>query len=230
MKFTVIGNGKTGNCVSRLLPKENCLAVFDSKNKPNLATLKQADASIVFVTSPVMMTLLPMLLEANRPLVCGTTNAQWPAYLSEYLVKADIPWIIGNNFSLGMNMAFYLTKTLNQHLSIFDNPEVGLQEIHHTSKLDSPSGTTKTLKSFFTSTTPYIRSERTGDNAGRHAVQISSPGETLQLIHTAKDRNIYARGAIFAASTLLWKSHLKGLVRFEDLFCAILRAKNEGKT
>lgn len=217
MKFTVIGNGKTGSCVSDLLPKENCLAVCDSKNKPTLDVLQRADASIIFVPAPVMEDLIPLLLEAKRPIVSGATNVNWPKGLSESLSELGIPWITANNFSLTMNMFFYLTDKINKSLRLIDPTTFTIAETHHKSKIDKPSGTSKKIQSLLTHTHAPITSERIGDHTGAHTITMQHKSEKIILTHTTQDRLAYAEGAIWAATDLLWHPHLKGLIQFEDI-------------
>ncbi len=69
MKFAVIGTGKTGSCILKLLPKQEVLYAFNSQTPPTVAKLKQVDASIVFVTGPVMQSMIPSLLEAKSGLL-----------------------------------------------------------------------------------------------------------------------------------------------------------------
>lgn len=77
MRVAIVGNGKTGAAVERLLPQHEISGVYDSKNVLTTDALQNADVAIVFVNAKVLQELLPILLEANIPVVCGTTGYDW---------------------------------------------------------------------------------------------------------------------------------------------------------
>lgn len=227
MKFAVIGTGKTGSCILKLLPKQEVLYAFNSQNPPTVAKLKQVDASIVFVTGPVMQSMIPSLLEAKRPLVTGSTNIKWPPHLNEELIQLGIPWIHANNFSIGMNLLFHMSSVVARSLPLFDDSTLHIKEHHHKDKKDTPSGTSLKLQEIMGDAGIKIHSTRQGEHAGEHTLELSTPQETLTLTHQARDRTLYAKGAIWAAQELLWQPSLKGLISFEDLVGSLLLNKKE---
>lgn len=229
MKFTLIGTGKTGACVQELLPKGQLLAAFNSENPPKLSQLKKADASIIFVTGPVMTSLIPMLLRAKRPVISGATNVDWPPHLNEQLIEMGIPWISASNFSIGMNLMFHLCETLADNMPFFEKADVTLAETHHTDKKDLPSGTAKKIAGMFPEDGLKIKAQRQGNIVGTHSLCIETKAERLTLEHHAFDRRLYARGAIWAAQELIWQPHLKGLIWFEDLIKEVLIEKADKK-
>jgi len=226
MKFVLIGTGKTGKYVTELLPPEEVLAAYNSKNPPQLDVLKKADVIIVFVGGAAMVSLIPLLLEAGRPVVSGGTAVEWPQDLDENLQKRGIPWIVGTNFSIGCNLLFHLVQSLADALPIWPEAKVSIQETHHQNKKDTPSGTAKQLASFFQAT-PKILSKREGDALGEHTLSVTTPQEALHLQHHVYDRSIYAKGAIWAAQELIWQPHLQGVIAFNTLVKKLLQETPE---
>ena len=150
----------------------------------------------------------------------------WPRHLNEELVQLGIPWIHANNFSIGMNLLFYVSSVVARSLPLFDNNStLEIKEHHHRDKKDMPSGTSLKLKEIMGNENIHIHSTRQGEHAGQHTLELSTPEETLTLTHQARDRTLYAKGAIWAAHELLWQPSLKGLISFEDLVSSLLLNK-----
>jgi len=216
MKFALIGTGKTGSCVQKLLSRESLPVICNSRHLPTLERLKETDAIIVFTTGAVMTDLIPLLLETKRPVISGATNVKWPDTLHEQLEQMGIPWICSSNFSIGMNILLHLSDSINQSLHFLKKPQITLEEIHHIAKVDKPSGTTiKWVEKF--EMPIEVQSIREGDEMGVHRVRIQTAEECLTFEHRVLDRTVYARGALWAAEELIWQPHLKGLISFENL-------------
>ena len=115
-----------------------------------------------------------------------------------------------------MNIFFEINKTLAK---LMKNQNYGssLHEIHHTKKLDSPSGTAKILgeqmDNILANSTP-ISSERIGDIPGKHIINYSSKVDEIEIKHTAKNRDGFAMGAIIAAE---WIQNKKGIFNMQDV-------------
>lgn len=216
MKFSIIGTGKTGHHLLSLLSPEEIVGPFNHSNPPTLAALQEADAHIVFTTGPVMEGLIPLLLQSERPVISGATGVNWPIKLDQRLQEAGIPWICSYNFSISMNLMLAMTKMIANNKHMLTAPQLAIHETHHTDKKDTPSGTALKIKQCFQEDVP-ITSHRKGDETGRHTLDIVTPHETLSLSHDAKDRRIFAEGAVWAAKELIWDPRLKGLIWFEAL-------------
>ena len=217
-KYVVIGKGKTGSAVLQTLGSSRLAGVF-SRTSPiqdsDLATLKNASAAIVFVPAEGLRAVLPALLEAKIPTVCGTTGLVWDSGLREELLEKNIPWIVGSNFSPGMNLFFLIAKLIDQNRAFLGSPDLKIRELHHTQKKDSPSGTALKLNQFLGGGN-VIQSERVGDHPGLHELKVHCPHESLTIVHEAQDRRLFAQGAVYAAEKLL-PNLAPGLHEFETL-------------
>ncbi|MBT3584833.1 MAG: hypothetical protein HN509_07990 [Halobacteriovoraceae bacterium] len=214
MKLGLLGKGKTGSKVIELFPSA---VVFDSNSKATVESLKQLDAVISFLPGPAFLQHIPLLLEAKTPTVVGSTGFEWPLDIQAKLVDQDLKWIYGHNFSLGMNLVFKMIKILGKAPALFEKLECSIHEIHHTQKLDSPSGTALKWKDWL-GLEASISSEREGDVIGDHQLRLKTENEEITLQHKALDRKIFAEGAIWAATKLTTNPTIEaGLHRFEDI-------------
>jgi 4-hydroxy-tetrahydrodipicolinate reductase len=150
--------------------------------------------------------------------VIGTTgHSQEQRRLIEETAQA-LPVVFASNFSIGVNVLFWLTgKAAEQLGGDFD---VEVVETHHTMKKDAPSGTAKTLAEVLkaskkTGSEIPIQSIREGDIVGEHTVIFSGPSECLELTHRAASREIFARGALHAARWII--NQPSGLYSMQDV-------------
>jgi 4-hydroxy-tetrahydrodipicolinate reductase len=137
-------------------------------------------------------------------------------------------FIYGSNFSLGVNLFFEMNVYLAKLISKFDQYKVRLEEIHHTQKLDSPSGTAITLANDIIQNSDYVNwTEATADtneiqiNAkrienvpGTHSVVYDSEIDSIEIKHTAHNREGFALGAVIAAEWIVGK---KGVFTMKDV-------------
>ncbi|MCF8059614.1 MAG: hypothetical protein K9K67_09975 [Bacteriovoracaceae bacterium] len=218
MKVALFGRGKTGSHVRELCVAQNIsCTVFHSENAPTAEGLKGHDIIISFIPGPVLKEYIGIILESKLPIISGSTGAEWPADLDQSLKENQQCWIQGHNFSLGMNIVHKMIKILERAPQLFDDSwEAKIHEIHHTKKLDAPSGTALRWAEWF-GHEAEITSERTGDVVGHHEFTFSIPFETITLTHEAKDRSLFANGALWAAKKVLEKKAPPGLTWFEDL-------------
>ncbi len=117
-----------------------------------------------------------------------------------------------------MNVVRNMIKTMNSWSKILSNPQFSIHEVHHTKKLDAPSGTALSWKSWLPKDTACeITHEREGDVKGYHKLTIETDNETITLDHNVKNRRIFAEGALFAAKQIKQvKNVKKGFLKFED--------------
>lgn len=214
MKIALLGKGKTGSEVIKL---DQSVTIFDSTNAPTLSKLKGHDVIISFLPGPVFKEYIPLLLESKIPVVTGSTGFEWPTNLDDNLKEAGLKWIKAHNFSLGMNIVKKMIETLSKATELFEKHSFKIHEIHHTKKQDAPSGTAISFENWLGHKT-QITSERVGDVVGIHELKFESEDEIITIKHDAKDRSIFARGAIWAAKILVNDKDVPfGLLSFNDV-------------
>ena len=198
MKYAVIGTGKTGQAVLDMLPKQDVVAVCNSRNPVTLEILHKCDTGIVFVAGKSFGDILPLLLESKIPLVIGTTGYAWPENLDAELRAANTPWIIGQSFSLGLNVMRYFAEQIQQSLDALvpQQIQMGMSETHHIHKLDAPSGTALYLAKALHFPREKIDSIREGDVKGTHTISFNLQNDRILLTHEAIDRAAFAEGVI----------------------------------
>ena len=145
----------------------------------------------------------------DKPLVIGTTgHSQEQRRIIEETAQS-VPIVFASNFSVGVNVLFWLTRKAAELLGSDFDPEI--VETHHRMKKDAPSGTAKTLAEILKTARKTrdeipIQSIREGDVVGEHTVIFNGPGERLELTHRAASREIFARGALRAAKWIIGKA------------------------
>ena len=213
--FAVIGSGKTGSYVVKALG-DRCKAIYGRSRPVVPEEIRDIDAIIAFVPGTAVYSLIPVLLQIGKPVVWGSTGFEWPSDMDEQLKKNGLKWVHGQNFSMGMQVIRRALQAMSNDLSRLDKASVQIKDIHHTEKLDAPSGTALKWQQWLGQEYP-IHSERVGDVHGIHELHIETAGEELGVRHQAKDRSIFASGAIWAAEQLS-EMEENGLLTFEYLF------------
>jgi len=219
MKIAILGNGRMGKRISELaIEKGHTIVCNSSSEKPaSTLNLSTADLAIDFSTPTTAFENISHAINSGIPVVSGTTG--WLKNLAEIedLCKAEKgAFLYSSNFSLGMNILFEINKTLAK-LMKNQNYESSLNEIHHTKKLDSPSGTAKTLgkqmDNILANSTP-ITAERIGDVPGTHIIKYTSTVDEIEIKHTAKNRDGFAIGALIAGKWIIGK---QGIFSMQDV-------------
>jgi 4-hydroxy-tetrahydrodipicolinate reductase len=219
MKIAILGNGRMGKRISELAKERghSIVAVSSSENPTQALNVSSADIAIDFSTPTTAFNNISHALESGIPVISGTTG--WLDKLSEIEAlcsKKSGAFLYASNFSLGMNIFFELNKKLAK-LMKNQNYKSTIHEIHHTQKLDSPSGTAKTLgkqmDGVLKNNTP-ITAERIADETGTHTVTYRSSVDDIEITHTAKNRDGFAMGAIIAAEWIIDK---KGVFNMQDV-------------
>lgn len=215
MKIALLGKGKTGGRVLELLVQNKIPhTVFDSKNHPTLENLKNHDVVISFLAGDVFKEYLTLLLESKLPVVTGSTGMEWPHDFDKKLQVLNSKWIYATNFSLGMNLVQQMILIMKEANLIINNVQFSMNEVHHTKKLDAPSGTALSWKKWLDQDVS-ITSERMGDVIGIHELKLKTPVEEITIKHEALDRKIFAEGALYAANKITTLS--PGLHLFQDV-------------
>ena len=168
--------------------------------------MKNCDVAIDFSQADSTDEICGAALKHGKPVVIGTTGHSPEQRKTIESTALSVPIVLASNFSVGVNVLFWLTQKAAEFLGADFNPEI--VETHHTKKKDAPSGTAKTLgeilKTMRDSEIP-IQSIRQGDVVGEHMVKFGGPGESLELTHRAADRGIFAAGALRAAKWIINK-------------------------
>lgn len=243
MKIAILGYGKMGRIIEQFAFERGHEVVLkvnvDNTDDLTVANLRLADVAIDFSTPDSVMSNIELCFEANVPVVVGTTG--WYAKLQEVKDKceaANNTLLYASNFSVGVNVFFFVNKVLAKIMNRYPQYEVQVEEIHHTEKLDSPSGTAMTIaegilgeldrKSEWVNelidsneeVIPkpdqlLIESHRIEDVPGTHTVIYSSEVDNIEFKHKAHSRAGFALGAVIAAE---WLEDKTGFFNITDMF------------
>ena len=215
MRILLLGHGRMGTLVESLAPAYDATVagVIDEHSAERAITtgnFGNVDVAIDFTLADAVPRNLPQLAERKINVVIGTTG--WQAHeaaMREVATKAGIGVLAASNFSLGMNVFQRAVEEASRHFALHREFGAWIHESHHTMKKDAPSGTALTIKTGM-ERAGYDRpidvsSTRVGSVPGTHTVGFDGPSETIELIHTVRDRAVFARGALVAARWLIGK-------------------------
>jgi 4-hydroxy-tetrahydrodipicolinate reductase len=194
--------GRMGKTVCEVAEKDSAvrIAVQCDLGDAMEPGMKDCDVAIDFSQADSIDEICRAALNCGKPLVVGTTGHSQQQRQTIQDTADSVPIVLASNFSVGVNVLFWLTQRAAEFLGSDFDPEI--VETHHKMKKDAPSGTAKTLgetlKSVRNSEIP-IQSIREGDVVGEHTVIFKGSGESLELIHRAANRRIFAAGALRAA-------------------------------
>ena len=219
MNIAILGNGRMGKRISELATeKGHTIVATSSSEKPaNTLNLSYADVAIDFSTPSTAFENISHALNSGIPVISGTTA--WLSKLEDVkdlCLQKEGAFLYASNFSLGVNLFFELNKKLAQLMKNHDY-ESKIHEVHHTRKLDSPSGTAITLgeqMQKITNTKSVITADRIDDVPGTHIISYTSAVDEIEIKHTAKNRDGFAIGAIIAADWIIGK---KGVFSMKDV-------------
>ena len=178
--------------------------------------IQNCDVVIDFSHADSIGEICRSTLQHGKSLVIGTTGHSQQQRNTIDETAHSIPIVLASNFSVGVNVLFWLTRKAAELLGSDFSPEI--VETHHETKKDAPSGTAKTLAEILRTvrrTEIPIQSIREGDVVGEHTVVLDGPGESLELTHRAANRGIFALGAIKAAKWIVHKP--PGLYSMQDV-------------
>jgi 4-hydroxy-tetrahydrodipicolinate reductase len=235
MKIALIGYGKMGKAIEAIAVERGHEIVLriGIENLEDFTTenVKLADVAIEFTGPESAFENIKKLMEAGISVVSGSTG--WLQHFEEAVEKCNqsgTGFLYASNFSLGVNLFFALNKYLAKLMSSFPEYHASITEIHHTAKLDAPSGTAITLAEQMISNLPeknkwttdaneggdsiFIESKRIDPAPGTHTIRYTSPIDTITIEHEAHSRQGFALGAVLAAEFLNGK---KGLYTMNDV-------------
>jgi len=235
MKIALIGYGKMGKEIEQIAIGRGHTVVLkiDVNNQQDLNTenLSLADVAIEFTTPATAISNYRFCFAAGVPVVSGTTGwLEQRAAIEKECLALEGCFFYASNFSLGVNLFFELNRILARMMKPFPEYDVTMTEIHHTQKLDAPSGTAITLaegilaeggsKINWTLETPknsgelHIEAIRKDPYPGLHSIKYDSEVDYLEITHNAYSRKGFAVGAVLAAEFCFGK---KGIFSMPDL-------------
>lgn len=229
MKIALLGYGKMGKVIERIALERGHEIVLKKDEFNTYDGLSTADVAIDFSVPTAAVANISNAFNVNVPVVSGTTG--WLEHFDEMVAlcnEKQTGFISSSNFSLGVNIFFELNEYLAKIMSQFDSYKVTMEEIHHTQKLDAPSGTAISLAKGVIENSKYanwtldeaknneihIEAKRIGDVPGTHTVTYESIVDSIELKHTAHNREGFALGAVIAAE---WLAGKKGIYSMKDV-------------
>ena len=229
MKIALLGYGKMGKEIEKIsIERGHSISVIIDK-EDDVKSLIGSDVAINFSTPSSAVSNIKLALDSSIPIISGTTG--WLENYNEiveYSKNTKTSFMYASNYSLGVNLFFELNKKLTSLLNKHDQYKIALQEIHHTEKIDKPSGTALTLAediikgtdykdwSFKNNTNKTIKMESIRENnvPGTHKVKYDSEIDSIEITHTAHSRKGFALGAVVAAEWIIDK---KGVFNMTDM-------------
>ena len=222
MRILVLGHGKTGKLVAEVAAERgHGVHVLDARENPNGSALTAPfiagfDVILDFTTPEAVLANLRACLANGAKVVVGTTG--WYSSLQDMRNLAErkgAALLYGSNFSIGVQIMLQLAEQMTKSLA-GAGYRFRIDETHHTSKLDAPSGTAIQLQQATASAgVVSITSNREGDVAGVHVLEATSDADRLTLTHEAFSRRGFAEGAVRAAE---WLASRQGSYDFRDIF------------
>jgi 4-hydroxy-tetrahydrodipicolinate reductase len=226
-KLAIVGLGKMGQAVAALAPErgwEIVAQIGAEQNREGAGitreSLRGADVAVEFTVPSAAVPNVRAAVEAGCPIVIGTTgwHDQLPS-LAEWVRARRGAVLAAANFSVGVNAFAEIVAFASRLLGGVGGFDAHLIETHHAAKKDAPSGTAQTLRqaaSAWPKEIP-ITSVRTGYVPGTHELICDAPFETIRLTHTARDRRVFAEGALTAAA---WLPGRVGVFSMRDVLAA----------
>lgn len=223
MKIALLGYGRMGKEIEKIALQRGHEIVLRIAEKEEY-DVSIADVAIDFSIPDAAFENITNCFHNNVPVISGTTG-----WLNRYNEAIDIcnkkkgSFIYASNFSLGVNIFFELNKQLSKMMQSWTDYNISVEEIHHTKKLDAPSGTAITLAEGIienTSKTDWelvsgtevsedkipIEAKRIPDVPGTHIINYDSDIDTIEIKHTAHNRKGFALGAVVAAEWIIGKT------------------------
>ena len=229
MKIALLGYGKMGKVIERIALERGHEIVLKKDHDNTFEGLLNADVAIDFSVPDSAVGNISECLNNGIPVISGTTG-----WLTDYPKMAQLceekngSFIYASNFSLGVNVFFELNEYLAKMMANLKQYKVSMEEIHHTQKLDAPSGTAITLAEGVIKHTDYanwtletpisneihIEAKRIENVPGTHSIFYDSEVDQIEIKHTAHCREGFALGAVVAAEWLVGK---KGVFTMKDV-------------
>jgi len=229
MNIALLGYGKMGKTIEKIAMERGHTIVLTVDKDDKAYDITKADVAIDFSIPNVAFNNISNCINHQVPVISGTTG-----WLQDYDKAVALckekqgAFIYASNFSLGVNI-FELNKTLARMMSNLKQYQVSLEEIHHTQKLDAPSGTAISLANDIilehskyeqwkldetSENVVSIHAKRIEDVPGTHSITYKSEVDTITIEHIAHNRQGFALGAVIAAE---WIAGKKGVFTMNDV-------------
>jgi 4-hydroxy-tetrahydrodipicolinate reductase len=234
LRIALIGYGKMGKTIQKIAESKghSIALIIDVDQANSIEDLSDSvDVAIEFTRPEAAVANITACIRKSIPVVSGTTG-----WLDSYPdVKAlcaekESAFFYASNYSIGVNIFFALNRQLAKVMERFPAYDISMTEIHHTQKLDAPSGTAITLAEGILDEVSRktawvnrpveekdslgITSQRVDDVPGTHQIAYSSEIDNIEIVHTAHSRAGFASGALAAAEWLVGK---KGCFGMQDM-------------
>jgi 4-hydroxy-tetrahydrodipicolinate reductase len=233
MKIALLGYGKMGKTIEKIAIERGHEVVLKIDENIEDHDLSMADVAIDFSVPQAAFNNITTCFKNQLPVICGTTG-----WLENYEKAVKIceqensAFLYASNFSIGVNLFFGLNEKLAKMMKVFSNYSVEIEEIHHTQKLDAPSGTAISLAQQIISNSSKkawqlnkageneipIYAKRIENVPGTHTVSYKSEIDSIEIKHTAHSREGFALGAIIAAE---WLKDKKGVYNMKDVISGL---------
>jgi 4-hydroxy-tetrahydrodipicolinate reductase len=225
MNIAIIGYGKMGKTIEKiLLAKGHSVTIKVGREGVHAHDFNGVDVAIEFSKPELACENVLFCLEHDIPVVCGTTA--WDSEMPEAIDicnRTNGAFLHASNFSIGVNMFFEINKFTAKLMQNLTQYSINIEEIHHTAKLDAPSGTAITIANQIIDANSNLNhwtadssqkqpnllpilSQRIDPAPGTHIVSYQSEIDSIQLTHTAHNRNGFAQGAVLAAEWIHGKN------------------------
>jgi 4-hydroxy-tetrahydrodipicolinate reductase len=230
MKIALLGYGRMGKEIEKIAISRGHEIVI-RKDVDDKIDITLADVAIDFSVPTSAFNNITNCLNNNVPVISGTTG--WLDKYDDALAlckEKNGAFIYASNYSLGVNIFFELNKKLAKMMKAVEGYNISMEEIHHTEKLDAPSGTAITLaqgiientsksnwklgEEEISEDTIAIVAKRIPEVPGTHTVWYNSEVDTIEIKHTADSRKGFALGAVVAAE---WISDKTGIFSMKDV-------------
>jgi 4-hydroxy-tetrahydrodipicolinate reductase len=229
MKIALLGYGRMGKEIEKIAISRGHEIVI-RKDLDDVIDITLADVAIDFSVPTSAFNNISNCLNNNVPVISGTTG-----WLEKYDEAIELckekkgAFIYASNYSLGVNIFFELNKQLAKMMKAVEGYNISMEEIHHTKKLDAPSGTAITLAEGVIENTSKkawelgekaseeniaIVAKRIPEVPGTHSVWYDSEVDTIEIKHTAHSRKGFALGAVIAAE---WICDKTGVFSMKDV-------------
>lgn len=230
MKIALLGYGKMGKAIEEIAIERGHEIVLRVGREDKEYDIKQADVAIDFSIPSSAFQNITHCFNNGIPVISGTTG--WLHHYEEAVALCKQnkgAFIYGSNFSVGVNIFFELNAHLAKLMNRLEDYKVSMEEIHHTQKLDAPSGTAISLaegiiKNYDTKTgwalenaaedQIEITAKRIANVPGTHTIFYKSAIDTITISHEAHNRKGFALGAVLAAE---WIQNKKGVYTMKDV-------------
>jgi len=229
MNIALLGYGRMGKSIETIALDRNHNITIKATSSTTTFDFSETDVAIDFSIPSTAVNNIKKAIEAGVPVISGTTG--WLDHYDEvldYCRANDGTFLYASNFSLGVNIFFEINSRLSQLMASVEGYNTEIEEIHHTQKLDAPSGTAITLAEQIIDNTHYkgwtlnkpnsdelhIEAKRIPEVPGTHEITYNSEIDSISIKHTAHSRQGFALGAVIAAE---WIKDKKGIFSMKDV-------------